>query len=630
MKKLFTLLTSCIVTVSINAQIELVTMTTVKTIGEKVNLEICSTKPFSIDWGNGEKTNYNGSMVNYTQVASAVIKGNTIKIYGESAAFTYLSCTSNQLVALDVSKATSLTHLYCYYNQISTLDVSKNTALKYLLCFYNMMSDLNVNNNPVLITLECQGNQLTKIEVDKDLALLGFNCSGNELTLLDVSKNTALINLLCNYNQLTTLNVSANTSLNYLECGSNQLTTLNVSANTSLNYLECSSNQLSILDLTNNTALNTLFCSNNQLYTLNISSNTPFTTFYCSNNQLNTEILNTLYGLLPNISDVTIGVYDPVTKKKLVIEGNPGSLTSNTRTLSVKGWICDIEGDPKMTALPELISMTTSKAIGEEVFFYISSSKTYAIDWGNGEKCGYASNTISMYKSSKIKGPVIEIYGDKTSLTQLSCSSNLLTALDVGNNPALIGLICSDNQLISLDLSKNLALNSVACNNNQLANLVISKSPRLMNVYCYSNELKGKTMTAFADSLCNYPDFMKGELYIIETSNPAEKNEVIWSVVETAKIKNWNVFNWMGSRDQSIAYLGMDPNDIKELQTQGINIYYTTGFLHVTTEQLQMISIFTIDGQMLFEKSAKYLHMPLSKGIYIVKIGNTSQKVIVK
>ncbi len=48
-----------------------------------------------------------------------------------------LSCTSNAIKTLDVSKNVALVSLYCSTNQLITLDVSKNVALTSLFCGSN-------------------------------------------------------------------------------------------------------------------------------------------------------------------------------------------------------------------------------------------------------------------------------------------------------------------------------------------------------------------------------------------------------------------------------------------------------------------------------------------------------------
>ena len=203
-------------------------------------------------------------------------------------ALTYLSCYSNRLTTLDVSKNTALKELSCYSNQLTTLDVSKNTALTSLSCESNQLTTLDVSKNTALTSLSCGSNQLTTLDVSKNTALTSLSCGSNQLTTLDVSKNTALTSLSCGSNQLTTLDVSKNTALTSLSCGSNQLTTLDVSKNTALTSLSCGSNQLTTLDVSKNTALTSLYCESSQLTTLDVTKNTALKRIDCSYNQLAT------------------------------------------------------------------------------------------------------------------------------------------------------------------------------------------------------------------------------------------------------------------------------------------------------------------------------------------------------
>ncbi|MBP3318352.1 MAG: fimbrillin family protein [Alistipes sp.] len=200
----------------------------------------------------------------------------------------YLSCSYNQLTALDVSKNTALELLDVFDNPITTLDVSKNVALTALSCYSNQLTTLDVSNNTALTDLRCQTNQLTTLDVSNNTALERLLCSSNQLTTLDVSNNTALKSLQCSSNQLTTLDVSNNTALESLQCSSNQLTTLDLSNNTALKSLQCSSNQLTTLDVSNDTALEKLYCFHNQLTTLDVSNNTALERLHCYSNQLTT------------------------------------------------------------------------------------------------------------------------------------------------------------------------------------------------------------------------------------------------------------------------------------------------------------------------------------------------------
>ena len=92
--------------------------------------------------------------------------------------------------------------------------------------------------------LSCYTNKLTSLDVSKNTELISLHCGENQLTSLDVSKNTALTYLYCYTNQLTSLDVSKNTTMTSLYCYDNQLTSLDVSNNTELTYLYCYKNQI--------------------------------------------------------------------------------------------------------------------------------------------------------------------------------------------------------------------------------------------------------------------------------------------------------------------------------------------------------------------------------------------------
>ena len=72
---------------------------------------------------------------------------------------------------------------------------------------------------------------------------------------------------------------------------------------------------------------------------------------------------------------------------------------------------------------------------------------------------------VTSYNISDLTG-----IADFNSLTDLNCSSNSLTSLDLSSNINLYYLDCSNNQLTSLDIT-NTSLNSLHCSNNQLTSL---------------------------------------------------------------------------------------------------------------------------------------------------------------
>ena len=77
-----------------------------------------------------------------------------------------LSCSSNQLTTLDVSKNVNLTFLNCGSNQLTALDVSNNPKLEDLSCDYNSLTLLDLSKNPELEILSCRKSGLTSLDLD--------------------------------------------------------------------------------------------------------------------------------------------------------------------------------------------------------------------------------------------------------------------------------------------------------------------------------------------------------------------------------------------------------------------------------------------------------------------------------
>jgi len=74
-------------------------------------------------------------------------------------------------------------------------------------------------------------------------------------------------------------------------------------------------------------------------------------------------------------------------------------------------------------------------------------------------------------------------------LTELDCSFNQLTTLDISKNTNLKELDSSANQLTAIDVSNNIDLEVLNCSLNQLATLDISNNTNLKELDCSVNRL---------------------------------------------------------------------------------------------------------------------------------------------
>ena len=98
--------------------------------------------------------------------------------------------------------------------------------------------------------------------------------------------------------------------------------------------------------------------------------------------------------------------------------------------------------------------------------------------------------------------------GGATALTYLSCFDNQLTSLDVSNNTALTWLNCYDNLLTSLNLNGATALEGLYAWNNQLVNLDVSQNTSLISLLCNNNQLISLDLSQISCALqINESDF---------------------------------------------------------------------------------------------------------------------------
>jgi len=190
--------------------------------------------------------------------------------------------------------------------------------------------------------------------------------------------------------------------------------------------------------------------------------------------------------------------------------------------LNYKGYVTDgVITSTKIAGITEVdLSGSSSHQTGCETLQgieYFTALKALYCSWG-------ALTALDLSKNTSLEG--------------LNCGNNSIGALGLSANTALKMLSCADNQLTSLDLSANTALESLNCRSNKLTSLIVSGSAPLTRIECYSNRLKGTAMDAFVASL---PDVSGKKLYVIDTRDENEGNEMTTEQVAAAKAKGWVV-----------------------------------------------------------------------------------------
>jgi Leucine-rich repeat (LRR) protein len=522
------------------------------------------------------------------------------------SSITSLNVSASQISDLTgIESFAALQVLDCRANYLTNLNISKNNALTYLNCSSNRLTNLNISNNTNLKTLSCDNNQLTSLDAHSNTALTTLYCSSNNvLANLNVSKNTALTYLKCNANKLTSLNVSNNTALTYLNCSDNKLTNLDVEKNVSLNILYVAVNQLTSLNLSKNVNLTELYCGVNQLTNLDLSKNITLTNFDCSENQLLTS-LNLKNGKNTLLKSSNLGfIYNPQLTCIQVDDVAYSDANWSNRKDATASFNTDCS--PKYILLPDNnfeqklidLGIDTDGLNGKITIADITSVATL---------------DLSNRNISDLTG--IENF---TSLTDLDCSNNQLTTLNLNQNLLLETLNASSNQITTLDLSKNTNIKIIYIANNPLVSLNIRNGN---NTKLIVPSKTGKR-TAISTSFLGL-----NKLGCIQVDDE-EYSNTNWSNIKEPTTIYSNTCKALGLEESIFDKVAIYPNPTK-------------GELHVNNILLDKATVYDYLGKLIKTttfstgNNNNVIHLAgLPKGIYYIYLEseglNTARKIIIE
>ena len=536
-------------------------------------------------------------------------------------ALTTLSCFGNQLTSLNVLSCTALTELYCGNNQLTNLDVSKNTALTELYCGNNQLTNLDVSKNTALTRLSCSSNQLSSLDVSKNTALTELYCAGNQINGEDMTK---LVNSLpdrkgmssgtlgvvkyssekkdqnwCSFADVSTaseknwsvqkygsyswesypgvgegvitmttakavgekikLGIVANGDVviegvsEMPQLGRNRddytLTSQTITIRGDVTELACGGNQLTSLDVSDCPALTYLKCYKNRL------RGEAMTQMVAGLSDRNEKVPGSLYVVCDESDENNLLRSDVlaasrknwrvfkylVNAGKSVLYSGAGSDDEIVMTITQEQYLA---GGIRLAILSD--GDVTIEGVHEKRIFTDGSAHTYTLAGtqitirGNVTELDCSKNQLTNLDLSKCN-----------SLWTLRCSDNKLTSLNASGSSLLTEINCSSNQLPSLDVSSCISLKTLKCNNNQLTALNISGCAALKTLYCYSNCINGEAMTKLVNSLPDRKGMSSGALRVIDY-DPSEKRDENWcsfADVATASGKNWAVQKYESSWD---------------------------------------------------------------------------------
>lgn len=407
----------------------------------------------------------------------------------------YLDCRSNPLQSIDVSGYSDLEYLLCSGCELTELNIASNAKLKYLMCQDNKISTLIIANNPDLYYLECYKNKITSLDIQANPALLDaargartediydecpiivweggaggnsyFNEWGTESKTLVIDSFVELVqgNNVLSADEINDrekfpdlkfyLHVLVVADKNYnnvldpeewefiAQTKSLYPQNLGIKSLEGLKYFEqleelgCDGNEITVLDLSQNPNLKSVTCTDNLITELDVTGH-------------NTLIRAVWGGPVSYLAEFVGLDGQSVIKEK-----------TQYNVLKDYGWGPDflwtICCDPGVNVYydssfkPAIVQQFPDPAFREYVLYNYDTNEDLILD--TDEFASIANTGTLDVRARGIKD--MTGLGYFTGLTELDCSLNYLTALDVSNNTFLSSLSCYGNFFDTLDISNN-------------------------------------------------------------------------------------------------------------------------------------------------------------------------------
>lgn len=364
---------------------------------------------------------------------------------------------------------TSLKWINCVNNSISSIDISRNTGLLGINFANNKLTSLDVSNNPKLDKIACENNPITNLDVTQNPALKTLVIDYTKLHSIDLSKNTALETFSAVYVPISSISFNSS-ALKSVNVSRDNISYLDISNAPNLEYLKVSKNWLAYIDVSSNKKLETFNCESNIYYVgdivdqFSLSSIKGFDPSRASNwsGAKYNAALNTLYGFTSNDVSYTYDCGNGFSADFTI------HCTSYTSNMSIDSDTFP-DSDFRDYVKEKIDTDQDGKLSEAEINAVTKISLEMHVD-GLG--------------AQNLKG--IEYF---TNLTDLKCSMNRITSLDLSHNTALKTLDCSYNKLSALDISKNTALTYLNCDYNSISSLDVSSNTKLQSLICPDNKL---------------------------------------------------------------------------------------------------------------------------------------------
>ena len=472
-------------------------------------------------------------------------------------------------------------------------------------------------------------------------------------------KYLKLSHLKFGYTNYTKIDLSQNTQLEFLDCREASLNQLDISTLTNLHTLLAGNpvyfadnllyfNNITTLDLTHNPNLEFLMIENTGLQNINFPQNSQLKTIYIRKQNItgfSADGLNLLETLFLNFQEnlQNIDLTDAVNLKNLYINKcNLNTLPdlSHNLQLEVLYLGSNIDNDPVLDAYPDNhfqvmdfhdnpnLKTLTAKNVDLHQIDLSQNHNLESINLSFNQSLSDIdlSNNINLKTlfishcnlsnidvTNNINLEFLILGQNVTYAPFKSYTSNHIQNIDITLNHKLKGLAIDDNEITNIDMQNNQLLEGFLCSNNPINDIDLSLAPNLQHVVITNNP---NLQTIKLKNQHN-ADIITAKLYNNPNLSCIEVDDAATAITGTGIYSNWEVDNYAVFSDDCSS--GIDV----VVEKKALQIYKDTldYFVIITKKKINMIKVYNIEGQLIFETQSKKFKIPNSnKGLLLFKI----------
>lgn len=173
------------------------------------------------------------------------------------------------------------------------------------------------------------------------------------------------------------------------------------------------------------------------------------------------------------------------------------------------------------------VTLTTAKAIGDELTIAVNADAALRLTWGNGESQEFASDGSML--TIPVRHPQLTITTTVGKLTRLYVQDCGISVLDLAKAPNLEELYAADNLLATLSITDCPNLQTIDVQNNRLAVLDASEQTDLYDINVAGNGMEGTPLRLNTSARPVYYVVADNSLTSLSSSTILTKARTIWA-----------------------------------------------------------------------------------------------------